>query len=1163
MAREIKLDFKISSNLTDVKNDFKDVIKEAENFQKTLEKTPKNVKIKVDFDAKDLSASLKNVKVGLSGLNQQTGQSQQGFEMLTTKIPYLGAALMVVNTVGGILKGTLSTINTVFNTIVESTGKANNELNQVATSFGDLVKPELINRLTGIVQATSLLSKVDFKDTVKGFQAFMNTLGASAQQSAVYIKTFSDLLGENADDAIDWTVEYSSHLRKFGFTAEEAFNAILNTFGSGTYQDKLLDAVKEFGLKINDFSTAEEKVLREAKLFKYVEQIRKGSISGAEGLQQIVGELETLQKAGKDITPLAKALFGAPGEDLGVLVTKLKDFTVLSGELKERVDRIKAANLELVKSQQAVNFEFLRFSTGIGAEFRAISVQIGAAWNMLKATFFAALNVLAKEFEPVLKKISGFFKDITTEGNKSGSVVRQLAGVFIFLGRQIISVAGQLVNYLNVSKGGEGIIAKFAHGLLDLAQAVGILVIRFTGGTMQINSFFKAMYNAWKGSSLLLQGDFAGAGKAYLDSIRGYADAMTDTTEAQINNLRANIALLKTDLDRALDDASGITFDTGDVSGTGAPTGGFTPATSSGSSTASDVKDTFEDRLNIMKRSFEEERKLNDHNLALERIDEEEHAKRLRDIDTREFKYVDGAYRKHYAKRLGLSAETIDKLINDEQAYFEFLETVDAKKYDKVKTFIESLIDAKEVEIASQMQFEQEMLQITIERIEKQKQAELEAINIREEQTIERLNRAGEVAEREEEFELVAMTRRIDRMMEELRQVEQFAEERLKVDNLTAEERVKIEKEASDKVLDVTKKREDAIFALRKATEEKIKSVQSAAGSALGSAGGFDFGGELQRVQKVSKEIDEIQGKGKFDETAATIAKIGLAVGSLAKQFGAVAGVITDNIVAGIDDEIAKQDKVIAKIKEQIAAEKERNNQINIRQEIINTLAQNRVDELEHLRETIPEAEQAQLEDHIGKEKARIKDVDKMREQQARDQEKRLEKEEKQREILEKKKIKVQHAAFEIQRAAKIAEIIAAGAVAAVTALANPATAAVMIALAATSTALGIATVAGQRNPYKLRKGTQWVPGKLDEDGTPALLAGGEAVIPYKTNVMYRDAIDTIFNHKMSPQEMNSRLSGDTTSVVMNVDENGFTKYVETTNEKKIIRDRKMRITKR
>lgn len=335
----------------------------------------------------------------------------------------------------------------------------------------------------------------------------------------------------------------------------------------------------------------------------------------------------------------------------------------------------------------------------------------------------------------------------------------------------------------------------------------------------------------------------------------------------------------------------------------------------------------------------------------------------------------------------------------------------------------------------------------------------------------------------------------------------------------------------------------------------------------------------LELGQITQEQFDEIMKGIKADEIIIEIGKIGNAL----KRFEAVAVAvfsvmkgINDAAIANIEAEITIQKRKIDALKEQNKLEAERNNIILQRQAVENQLAEQRIKELETLKTTIPAAEQQRADDHIEIERRRIRDVEAMKQSQERAAENRVRAEQRRLEQLEKRKLAMQRRAFEMQRAADIMTTIMKTAMAVMTTYAQfgfPFGVIPAVAVGAIGAAQ-VAMIASQKNPYQgFEKGTLWVEGgKLGKDTVPAMLAGGEAVIPYETNRMYGTALKAIYNHEISPKQLNNYINGtvDNSDVVaailskpttsINIDEDGLQVYIQNSHTKTRIKNRKLRL---
>lgn len=424
---------------------------------------------------------------------------------------------------------------------------------------------------------------------------------------------------------------------------------------------------------------------------------------------------------------------------------------------------------------------------------------------------------------------------------------------------------------------------------------------------------------------------------------------------------------------------------------------------------------------------------------------------------------------------------------------------------------------------------------------------------------------------------------------------------------------VKLHTDYENKITDLTRKGEEQRYSIllkhmdlrRKVMNDQLSEITNMSGTLLEPLGRLvgdmlnldNSDKELDKLKKLGeeakktaqemlalgqitqKEFDGILRSIKADETVIEIGKIGNAL----KRFESVAvGIfsvmkgINDAAVANIEAEINIQKRKIDALKEQNKLEAERNNIILQRQAVENQLAEQRIKELETLKTTIPVAEQQRADAQIEIERKRIVNIEAMKKSQEQAAENRVRAEQRRLEQLEKRKLAMQRRAFEMQRAADIMTTIMKTAMAVMTTYAQfgfPFGIIPAVAVGAIGTAQ-VAMIASQKNPYQgFEKGTLWVEGgKLGKDTVPAMLAGGEAVIPYETNRMYGTALKAIYNHEISPKQLNNYINGtvDNSDVVaailskpttsINIDEDGLQVYIQNSHTKTRVRNRKLRL---
>lgn len=450
--------------------------------------------------------------------------------------------------------------------------------------------------------------------------------------------------------------------------------------------------------------------------------------------------------------------------------------------------------------------------------------------------------------------------------------------------------------------------------------------------------------------------------------------------------------------------------------------------------------------------------------------------------------------------------------------------------------------------------------------------------------------------------------------------------------NLTIEEEEKVkhelielEKDFNQTLLNYEMKRQEEIYQMKKRMNEinadLAKQMLSTSKSELAKAGA---GGNLisgllpdtdfeARMKEMKDKINQLWDMSPYVPGAADMAaelekiyevqtkihkagKIGEAIIGTINTIAEMAQKIYEIQIANIDSKIKKNNEEIEQLKELVELEKQRNEEMLRRQEIDNKLAEQRIKELEDLTKTIPAAEQELARKQIEEQKARIKSVEDLKKSAAQKEQERIRQLEEENKRLEEEKRRKQREAFEINRAAQIAQAIISGALAAVNAFASLAAipfvgvgmATAAAAMIGAFTAAQVALIAAQPNPYA--KGTLSVEGGIPgKDSVFALLMPGEAVIPTDINKEYHTAISAIYNRKVPSYEINGFVQNflennghqleshsiyileehlkdlietvrDKQAVSITIDENGFESYIYKANNETKILNKKLKL---
>jgi phage-related minor tail protein len=124
----------------------------------------------------------------------------------------------------------------------------------IRQNMGDLADDELENVATGVINISDIFGQ-DLAKTSNAAGALMKQFGLDSQQAMDFVAAgFRDGLN-TSDDFLDSIGEYSNQFASLGFTADEFFSIMETGLQAGVLgTDKIADAIKEFGVRMQDGS---------------------------------------------------------------------------------------------------------------------------------------------------------------------------------------------------------------------------------------------------------------------------------------------------------------------------------------------------------------------------------------------------------------------------------------------------------------------------------------------------------------------------------------------------------------------------------------------------------------------------------------------------------------------------------------------------------------------------------------------------------------------------------------------------------------------------------------------------------------------------------------------------------------------------------------------
>ena len=406
---------KLSKELNDQRNRYKDLAAaEQESSQ----------------EAKDLLVSINNLDKKLKGIDATVGQFQRNVggytEALGQFFPKLGGTI-------GNVTGLVGDLSSGFAQLGQTSGIANiglggiglaltafsgisaiiDDISQSARAIFDLklqlenfgVASENLDQVAVRAQTIGEIFKVSADEVAVAANTLVKEFGVPFEKAFDTIQS-GFLKGANAQgEFLKELKEYPAQFRAANIGLEEFLALSIDSAKSGIYDDKALDAVKEFGLSVRE----QLKGTRDAFVAAFGEEftnnlfnnLNTGAITTGEALKLVTKEVKNTGLSGKELQGLISTVFRAAGEDAGEYVLTL-------GDVLNNTDNLFVAETDLqkqlernIKVTQELNEETAAYSqTVIDAEIsrkeflnglKSIALFIGD-------TFIGILNAVGKSF---------------------------------------------------------------------------------------------------------------------------------------------------------------------------------------------------------------------------------------------------------------------------------------------------------------------------------------------------------------------------------------------------------------------------------------------------------------------------------------------------------------------------------------------------------------------------------------------------------------------------------------------------------------------------------------------------------------------------------------------------------------------------------------------
>ena len=401
-------------------------------------------------EAKDLLVSIGKLDRELKGIDATVGQFQRNVggytEALSNFFPKLSGTLgQVTGAIGGIKNGFASlgqasgALNiglggigialTAFSAISEIVGglieaaKATKELSAQVTNFTQITGDEL-EVVVAKSQAIAVTYGKNVDEIVVAANSASKALGISFSQALNVVEIGFRKGADAQGQFLDGLKEYSVQFRDAGLSAEDFLRVSIASANEGIFSDKGLDAVKEFGLRIQEQTKGSRDALTNAfgeeftsELF---ENINNGSVTSGQAFGLITDKITETGVAGSQLQTVIADVFGGAGEDIG------KDFLITLGDVLQSTDDVTLSTNLYQKQQEElfkVNEQLKISEVAYNQTLATTGVEFEIATAKGKLFLNGVLSGILNYFEQVPNRLNAYKKAFAEFTKPEGSIL--------------------------------------------------------------------------------------------------------------------------------------------------------------------------------------------------------------------------------------------------------------------------------------------------------------------------------------------------------------------------------------------------------------------------------------------------------------------------------------------------------------------------------------------------------------------------------------------------------------------------------------------------------------------------------------------------------------------------------------------------------------------
>jgi hypothetical protein len=401
-------------------------------------------------EARDLIVSITALDKKLKVIDANVGQFQRNVggytEALSNFFPKLSGTLgQVTGAIGGIQNGfanlskssgalsmSLGGIGialTAFQAVSEIVGslieaaRATKELSAQVTNFTQITGDEL-EAVVATSQAIAVTYGKNVDDIVVAANSASKALGISFAQALDVVEIGFRKGADAQGQFLDGLKEYSVQFRDAGLSAEDFLRVSIASANEGIFSDKGLDAVKEFGLRIQEQTKGSKDALTNAFGEEFTSQlfenINNGSVTSGQAFGLVTDKITETGIAGSQLQTVIANVFGGPGEDIG------KDFLLTLGDVLQSTDDVTLSTNLYQKQQEElfkVNEQLKISEVAYNTTLATTGVEFEIATAKGKIFLNSVLSNILSYFEQVPNRLNAYKKAFAEFTKPEGSIL--------------------------------------------------------------------------------------------------------------------------------------------------------------------------------------------------------------------------------------------------------------------------------------------------------------------------------------------------------------------------------------------------------------------------------------------------------------------------------------------------------------------------------------------------------------------------------------------------------------------------------------------------------------------------------------------------------------------------------------------------------------------